>query len=103
MWVLYVPPDLLKFFSTKLKPTGKRQKVLQGKHVVCMEMSNSCCALMGVDRAGSVCLFRIRPMLGQSVDQGEFLFLSVSTLLSNFGDLGNSLSLLGSDAYFCEF
>ncbi|PIK45825.1 putative mediator of RNA polymerase II transcription subunit 16 [Apostichopus japonicus] len=44
--------DAFKYEKVKPDSQGKRQKVLQGKHVVCMEMSNSCCALMGVDRPG---------------------------------------------------
>ncbi|XP_071811713.1 mediator of RNA polymerase II transcription subunit 16-like isoform X2 [Apostichopus japonicus] len=76
--------DAFKYEKVKPDSQGKRQKVLQGKHVVCMEMSNSCCALMGVDRAGSVCLFRIRPMLGQSVDQGALRAHTISVVVNLF-------------------
>ncbi|XP_071803038.1 mediator of RNA polymerase II transcription subunit 16-like [Asterias amurensis] len=49
---------------------AKRQKVYNGKHLMCMEMSSTCCSIMAVDRMGALCLIKIAPTLGQALDQG---------------------------------
>nr|XP_006825174.1 PREDICTED: mediator of RNA polymerase II transcription subunit 16-like [Saccoglossus kowalevskii] len=52
-------------------PQAKRQKnTNNGKQLFCIEMSVTCCSLIGVDKSGSLCLIKIAPTLGQSVDQG---------------------------------
>lgn len=76
--------DAFKYEKIKPDSQGKRQKALQGKHVVCMEMSNSCLALMGVDRAGAVCLFRLPPMLVQNPDAGMVRAHSINVIVNLF-------------------
>ncbi|XP_072179168.1 mediator of RNA polymerase II transcription subunit 16-like [Diadema setosum] len=50
-------------------PPAKRPN-LNGKHLVCMEMSATCCSLLAIDRTGALCIFKLEPTLGQNLDSG---------------------------------
>nr|XP_054767046.1 mediator of RNA polymerase II transcription subunit 16-like [Lytechinus pictus] len=50
-------------------PPAKRPN-FNGKHLVCMEMSVTCCSMVAIDRTGALCMFKIEPTLGQGLDQG---------------------------------
>ncbi|XP_070565835.1 mediator of RNA polymerase II transcription subunit 16-like [Ptychodera flava] len=52
-------------------PQLKRQKNSNnGKQLSCIEMSATCCSLIGVDKSGTLCLMKIAPTLGQALDPG---------------------------------
>eukprot|EP00057_Strongylocentrotus_purpuratus_P011429 XP_011665903.1 PREDICTED: mediator of RNA polymerase II transcription subunit 16 [Strongylocentrotus purpuratus] len=49
-------------------PPAKRPN-FNGKHLVSMEMSATCCSMVAIDRTGTLCMFKIEPTLGQGLDQ----------------------------------
>ncbi|XP_077978485.1 mediator of RNA polymerase II transcription subunit 16-like [Glandiceps talaboti] len=53
-------------------PQVKRQRNSNnnGKQLSSMEMSATCCSLIGVDKSGTFCLMKIAPTLGQALDPG---------------------------------
>eukprot|EP00057_Strongylocentrotus_purpuratus_P014375 XP_011668849.1 PREDICTED: mediator of RNA polymerase II transcription subunit 16 [Strongylocentrotus purpuratus] len=57
-------------------PPAKRPN-FNGKHLVSMEMSATCCSMVAIDRTGALCMFKIEPTLGQGLGQGRSLTLSI--------------------------